>query len=76
MGAKEIILAFDRDFEEIGDEVFMRQKNKVIQLNKKYSSLIKISCIWDKEMITGNKSSPLDEGREKFEYLLKNRIYL
>lgn len=75
MGAKELILAFDRDFEELNDEVFKRLKNKLIQLNKRYSSLIKISCIWDKDMITKCKASPIDEGPEKFEYLLKNRIF-
>lgn len=75
-GAKEIVLAFDRDFEDIGDEKFKRLKRKVINLSKKYSNEAIISIIWDKEKITGLKSSPIDEGPDKFLQLFKERIII
>ena len=67
-------MAFDRQFKEIGDEEFKRLKNKLIYLEKKYGNVIKLSVIFDKKMITSYKAGPLDEGKEKFEYLLKTRF--
>lgn len=75
-GVREIVLAFDRDFEELGDDRFKRLKNKVSNLSKKYCNDVIISIIWDKEKITGLKSSPIDEGPDKFLQLFKERIIL
>ena len=74
LGVRELIVGFDRQFKEIGDQEFHRLKNKLIHLDKKYSQLMKISAIFDKNMITEYKASPTDEGIEKFERLLKERI--
>lgn len=74
LGVKEVIMAFDRQFKEIGDEEFKRLKNKLIYLEKKYGNVIKLSVIFDKKMITSYKASPIDEGKEKFEILLKERF--
>ena len=71
---REIIIAFDRQFKEIKDNEFKKLKNKILNINKKYGNKIKISAIFDKELITSYKSSPIDEGKDKFEYLLENRI--
>lgn len=74
LNIKELIIAFDRQFTNIGDNEFKKLKNKILNINKKYGNRIKISAIFDKEMITSYKASPIDEGKEKFEYLLQNRI--
>lgn len=74
LGVKEVIIAFDRQFKEIGDDEFRRLTNKIINIKRKYGNKIKITAIFDKEMITPYKSSPIDQGREIFEYLLENRI--
>jgi len=73
-GAREIVYCFDRDFEEIGDDKFNRLKTKITHLYNKYSNSLKISIVFDKNMITGLHSSPIDEGKEKFEQLLNERI--
>lgn len=74
LGVKEIIIGFDRQFQEINDDEFKRLTKKLITISKKYGQYVKISAMFDKEMITGYKASPIDEGRDKFEYLLSNRI--
>ncbi|MCM1324729.1 MAG: hypothetical protein NC218_11460 [Acetobacter sp.] len=74
LGVKEIIIAFDRQFQEINDDEFKRLTKKLIAINKKYGYYVKVSALFDKDMITSYKASPIDEGKEKFEYLLKNRI--
>ena len=75
-GAEEIIIAFDRQFKEIGDKEFQHLKKNLIKLHDKYKSYATISFIFDKNMITNYKSSPIDEGPEKFLQLFKERIVL
>ena len=75
-GAEEIIVAFDRQFQEIGDNEFKMLKANLTKLHNKYKNFVKISFIFDKNMITGYKSSPIDEGSDKFLKLFKERIVL
>lgn len=75
-GAKEIIIAFDRQFQEIGDDEFKHLTKNLIKLNSKYKNEVLISFIFDKNMITSYKASPIDEGKEKFLILFKERILL
>ena len=75
-GVKEIIIAFDRQFQQIGDAEFKRLVKKLENLDKKYKNEVVISFIFDKKMITAYKASPIDEGKEKFLKLFKERIIL
>ena len=75
-GAEEIIVAFDRQFQEIGDNEFKMLKANLTKLHNKYKNFVKISFIFDKNMITGYKSSPIDEGSDKFLKLFKERVVL
>lgn len=75
-GANEIAIAFDRQFQEIGDKEFIHLKNNLMKLWQKYHNDVKISFLFDKNMITSYKASPLDEGKEKFLKLYKERIFL
>lgn len=74
VGAKEIIIALDRQFIQIGDNEFKQLKNKLINLYRKFGHQVKISAIFDKDMVTPYKSSPSDQGRNIFEQLLQHRI--
>ena len=75
-GAEEIIIAFDRQFQNIGDEEFKHLKTNLMRLRNKYKNFATISFIFDKNMITNYKASPIDEGPEKFLQLFKERIIL
>ena len=75
-GAQEIIIALDRQFQAIGDNEYKQLTNKLIKLNEKYKNYVNLSFIFDKNMITGYKSSPTDEGKDKFLQLFKERIKL
>lgn len=75
-GAREIIIAFDRQFQELGDNEFKHLKTKLLSLHKKYKNEVLISFIFDKHLITSYKASPTDEGPEKFMQLFKERIIL
>ena len=75
-GAKEIIIAFDRQFQKIGDEEYYRLRNNLMRIHEKYKNYITVSFIFDKKMITGYKDSPVDLGPEIFLKLFKERIIL
>ena len=75
-GAQEVIIAFDRQFQNVGDKEFIALKKKITKIYDKYKNYITISFIWDKKMITGYKASPVDEGKNKFLQLFIERIFL
>ena len=75
-GAEEIIIAFDRQFQEIGDEEFKHLKTNLVKLRNKYKNFAVISFLFDKDMITEYKSSPIDCGPQTFLQLFKERIIL
>lgn len=75
-GVEEIIVAFDRQFQEIGDREFQHLKTNLLKIRTKYKNYVIISFIFDKNMITQYKNSPIDEGKEKFLYLFKERILI
>lgn len=75
-GAEEIVVAFDRQFKDIGDEEFKHLTKNLMKIRDKYKNYVVISFIFDKHMITGYKASPIDEGPEKFLQLFKERIVI
>ena len=75
-GAQEIIIAFDRQFKEIGDTEFQHLKKNLIKIRNRFKNDVLISFIFDKNMLTGYKSSPIDCGKEIFLQLFKERIVL
>ena len=75
-GAEEIIIAFDRQFQNIGDDEFKRLKNNLLKIRNKYKNFALISFIFDKNKLTGYKSSPIDFGPEVFMQLFKERIII
>lgn len=75
-GAKEIIIAFDRQFQDIGDEEYKRLIAKYYKINSRYNNFVNISFIFDKNKLTAYKASPTDEGKEKFLELFQNRVFI
>ena len=76
IGVEEIIIAFDRQFQSIGDSEFLHLKKNLSKLKEKYKNYVNISFIFDKKMITKYKASPIDEGKDKFLKLFKERVSL
>lgn len=74
LGTRELILAFDRDFEEIGDEKFQRLKQKLIHIKQRYGASLRVTCLFDKHMLLPLHSSPIDQGKQIFEKLLAERF--
>jgi len=73
---EEIIVAFDKQFKESGDNEFKGWTKKLKDINKKYSPLVKISFMFDKDNLLGYKDSPIDRGPDVFMKLFERRIIL
>ena len=75
-GAKEVIIAMDRQFKQLNDEEFKHLVKKLKKLHTKYKNDVLISFMFDKDMITGYKDSPIDCGPDIFLKLFKERVIL
>lgn len=77
LDVNEIVIAFDKQFKEIGDNEWKAWTKKLKEFNKKYGTLVNISFIFDlKGDKLDYKDSPIDKGPEIFLELFKNRIYI
>ena len=75
-GAKEIVVALDRQFQELGDKEHKHLVANFRKLQTKYKNYVMLSFIFDRNMITNYKASPIDEGPDKFLKLFKERVVL
>lgn len=72
--AKEIIIAFDRQFEKLGNEEYGKWCNNLHAISQKYSNYVNISFIIDIKNQLGYKDSPIDKGPDIFKQLYKSRM--
>ena len=75
-GVEEIIVCFDKQFQEVNDDEFKKLIRNLKQIHKKYGMFTKISFCFDKWDLLGYKDSPIDRGPETFLELYKRRVNL
>lgn len=76
LGVEEIIVGLDRQFKELNDKEHQKLVKNLKNIHYKYGKYVRISYLFDKEMITPYKSSPTDKGSEIFFDLYRNRVNL
>ena len=74
LGAEEIIIGFDRQYKEIGDEEYYRWIKKLKGIAKKYSIYCNITFLFDTKNLLEYKDAPTDKGAEVFLQLFKERL--
>jgi len=75
-GAKEIIIAFDKEYKNNKDKKNEIYYNKLNELASKYKLYCNFSFIFDFWNILEEKDSPIDRGIDNFNYLFQRRIKL
>jgi hypothetical protein len=75
-GARELVVAFDKQFKELGDDEHKAWVKKLKDIHKKYSALVDVSFMFDTKNLLGYKDSPIDRGSEVFLQLFKERVRL
>lgn len=76
LGVEEIIIGFDKQFKEIGDEEWKRWTKKLTDIHTRYGANCQISYLFDKGNLLDYKDSPIDKGPDVFMQLFKERIML
>ena len=74
LGVNEIVIAFDRQYQEFGDDECKAWAAKINRFIKRYNMYAKFSVIMDKEHRLGYKDSPTDKGKDAFLQLYKERF--
>lgn len=72
-GAQEIIIAFDRQFQTLGDSEYIHLLKNLKKIQNKYKNSIQVSYILDTQKLTGYKDSPIDCNKNIFLKLFKER---
>lgn len=72
-GAKEIVLAFDKQYENKDGAAWMLYQKKTEDLALKVGKDVKVSRVIDNGELLNYKDSPIDQGQEIFENLYAHR---
>ncbi len=75
-GAQEMVIAFDRQWQEKNDDEYKHWIKNLEKLNDRYKNDINVSIIYDRNMLTGYKDSPIDCSKDIFLKLFKERVRL
>ena len=73
-GAKEIVIALDRQYQELGDAEFKKLVKNLKNIHKRYGKYVTISFMFDKTGLLDYKDSPIDKTPEIFLKLFKERV--
>lgn len=76
---QEIIIAYDKDFETVGDKDFKKNIDNLKRLGDRFRNYSVVSVLFDKDKEIPkleHGDAPIDKGKKTFEYLYKNRIVL
>lgn len=76
LGIRELAIGLDKDFEELGDDLFDKVVDRLVKLNGKFAQYVNVSFLFDKYGLLPYKGSPTDAGKDVFEYLWKNRTVI
>ena len=76
LGIQELIIAFDRQYQDIGDPEWKRWTKKLYNIHDKYGQKVQISYMFDKEHLLDYKDSPIDKDKETFLELFSKRIVI
>lgn len=74
LGVREIMIAFDKEYEDANSRLAESYGNKLINLANKLNPYFTVYLLWDTESLLDMKDSPVDKGKEILEKLMKNKI--
>ena len=73
---KEIVVAFDKQFQKVGDIEWQKWTKKLADINNKYGGYVLISFMFDTKDLLGYKESPIDGGKDIFLRMFEERVML
>lgn len=77
LGVEEMCIAFDADYEKIGDDKYYQVVEKLRKINDRYNGWVRVSFMFDSSgKLLHSKMSPTDAGQEVFYKLWRERFTL
>lgn len=77
LGVEEIVICFDKQFKKLGDDEHKAWVKKLKAIDKKYRNEVLVSFVFDfNDDKLGYKDSPIDDGKDVFVEMFKERIFL
>ena len=76
LGVEEIIIGFDKQFQEFNDDEHKKLVKNLKNIHKKFGAFVHISYMFDKWDLLDYKDSPIDKGKDVFLELFKRRVTL
>lgn len=74
LGVNEIIIAFDKEYNNPYKEDGIKYKHKLIDIGKKYQNYATFSYIYDIDNVLNLKDSPIDKGYDNYIKLYRKRF--
>lgn len=74
LNIEELIIAFDKQFQQLRDEEHLGWVKKLKNINNKYSKFVKVSFIFDKKNLLNYKDSPIDCRKRNFFKIIWKKI--
>ena len=74
LGVKDIIIAYDKEFENYASQEARNYYNKLEKICKKYVSYCNFYFLFDFKKLLDIKDSPIDKGKEVFEKIMKDKV--
>jgi len=72
----EIIVAIDKEFTDANSMEAQIYAEKIMKIYGKLANRYNVSVMWDSTNLLDYKDSPVDKGKEVFEQLYKERLYI
>lgn len=74
LGIREVMIAFDKEYEDANSRLAESYGNKLINLANKLTPYFTVYLLWDTENLLEMKDSPADKGKETLEKLMKSKV--
>lgn len=74
LGVNEVMLAFDKEYEDSNSREAEAYGNKLLGLANKLTPFCTVYILWDRESLLERKDSPADRGKEILERLMKTKV--
>lgn len=74
LGVKEVMIAFDKEYEDIDTYQAELYGNKLKKLASKLTPYCTVYILWDTDGILRRQDSPADKGQEALEILMKKKV--
>lgn len=74
LGIREVMLAFDKEYEDPKSKIAEVYANKLISKVSKLTPYFTVYILWDSEGLLDRQDSPADKGKEILEKLMKTKV--